>query len=343
MSERPSEPWAGEPRALILSMRDVKDLLEMGRCIELQEEVFAQNGAGTAWNGENAWIYPDPEVMRHPGTGKMMAGAIEPDWWGMKVLGVGEGDPDNRARMQVLCLFRAETLTPVAVLEANYLGHIRTGAGAAVASRHLARPESRQVGVLGTGATARFALIAHAAMGWPVERVQVYSRSEERRIEYAKELTELTGYEIEPVADPETVVRGAEILISGTASHEPAFDADWVAPGTHVNAMGQRQEVPPELFGRSRNIGDEVAIAVADGKLSVAIGLGAITEADAHGSLGEVIIGKVDGRTSADDITLFDSSGLCVQDIAAGVHVWERARELGRGVAADLFHDDPLW
>ncbi|MGE3619136.1 MAG: ornithine cyclodeaminase family protein [Acidimicrobiia bacterium] len=330
-------------RALVLSMRDVKELLDMGECIAIQEDVFARNGAGTAWNGENAWIFPDAELMRYPSTGKMMSGAIEPDWWGMKLLGVGEGGPDDRARMQVLCLFRAETLTPVAVVEANYLGHVRTGAGAAVASRHLARPEARRIGVLGTGATARFALQAHAAMGWPVDRVQVYSRTPERRLEYARELGAATGYDIEPVADPEEVVRGAEILVTGTASHEPAFDAAWVQPGTHVNAMGQRQEIPPELFLRSRNIGDEVAIATADGKLSVAIELGVITPEHAHGSLGEVIVGKADGRTEADQVTLFDSSGLCVQDIAAGVHVWERAVERGMGVRADLFHDDPLW
>lgn len=332
-----------DPRTLVLSMRDVKELLTMDDCVPIQEDVFRQNGEGTAWNGENAWIHPDASVMTYPGTGKMMSGAIEPDWWGMKLLGTREGDPDARNRMQVLNLFRAETLLPVAIMEANYLGHIRTGAGAAIATKYLARKDARVLGVLGTGATARFGLIAHRSLGWPVEKVYVFSRSEERRSLYAKELGELTGFDIEPLDDAEQVVRKAEILISGTASSKPVVEADWVSPGTHINAMGQRQEISSTLFARSRNIGDEVAIAIADGKMSVAIAEGAISAADAHASLGEVVAGKKQGRLSDDDITILDSSGLTIQDIAAGVHVWEQATAKGIGSRVELHHDDPLW
>ena len=330
-------------RTLTLSMRDVKELLTMDDCVGIQEHVFAENGHGRAWNGENTWIHPQDYPMTHPGTGKMMCGGIEPDWWGMKLLGTRDGDPDGRNRMQVLLLFRAETLLPVAVIEANYLGHIRTGAGAAIATKYLARKDARKVGVLGTGATARFALLAHKSLGWPVESVQVYSRSEARRAAYVEEIGAQTGYAIEALDDPEAVVRGAEILITGTASTTPAFDVDWVQPGTHINAMGQRQETPGELFKRARNIGDEAAIATADGKMSVAIANGDITAADAHGGLGEVVAGVVPGRTSEDEITVFDSSGLTVQDIATGVHVWKLAQERGLGTPVELHHDDALW
>lgn len=330
-------------RTLLLSMRDVKALLTMEDCVRIQEEVFRQNGEGTAWNGDNAWINPNARVMTYPGTGKMMSGGIEPDWWGMKLLGTREGDPDARGRMQVLALFKAETLLPLALMEANYLGHMRTGAGAAVATRHLAREDSRVIGVLGTGATARFGLWAHAAMGWPVDKVAVFSRSSERRQAYVTDMTALTGYEIEAFAHPEPVVAAADILITGTGSHEPAFQADWVRPGTHINAMGQRQEIPSVLFTRSRNIGDEIPIAIADGKMSVAIDEGVITADDAHASLGEVVAGKKPGRTSEDDITVLDSSGLTIQDIAVGVHAWELALKKGLGDSTELYHDDPLW
>lgn len=330
-------------RTLTLSMRDVKELLTMEDCVRVQEHVFAENGHGRAWNGANSWIHPEDQPMTYPGTGKMMCGGIEPDWWGMKLLGTREGDPDGRNRMQVLLLFRAETLLPVAMIEANYLGHVRTGAGAAIATKHLARPEARTVGVLGSGATARFALLAHRAIDWPIEQVYVYSRSPERRAAYVEEIGAQTGYRIEAISDSEEVVRRAEILITGTASHTPALQADWVQRGTHVNAMGQRQEIPGQLFRKSRNIGDEVAIATADGKLSVAIADGVITAADAHTGLGEVVAGLKPGRTSADEITVFDSSGLTVQDIAAGVHVWELARDRGIGSGVELYHDDALW
>lgn len=333
----------GAGRTLNLSMRDVKSLLTMADCIPIQEEVFRQNGEGTAWNGPNAWVFANPEVMTHPGTGKMMCGGVEPDWWGMKLLGTRDGGPDDRNRMQLLALFKAETLLPVAVMEANYLGHVRTGAGAAIATKYLARKDARTVGVLGAGATARFALLAHHAMGWPVEQVYVYSRSPENRRAYVEEMGTQTGYAIEALDGPEEVVRRAEILITGTGSTKPALEAGWVQPGTHVNAMGQRQEIDPQLFLRARNVADEIPIATADGKLSVAIGLGVITPEAAHAGLGEVVAGKKPGRGSDEEITLFDSSGLTVQDIATGVHVWRRAREQGLGSAMEFNHDDALW
>ena len=333
----------GGGRTLNLSMRQVKALLTMADCIGIQEEVFRQNGEGRAWNGPNAWVFADPELMTHPGTGKMMCGGIEPDWWGMKLLGTRDGGPDDRNRMQLLALFKAETLLPVAVMEANYLGHVRTGAGAAIASKYLARPDARTIGVLGAGATARFALLAHHAIGWPVEQVYVYSRSPRNREAYMREMSEQTGYPITALDDPEPVVRKAEILITGTASTKPAFEAGWVRPGTHVNAMGQRQEIDPQLFLRARNVADEIPIATTDGKLSVAIALGVIGPEAAHAGLGEVVAGRKPGRESDDQITLFDSSGLAVQDIAAGVHVWKLATERGIGSPVEFNHDDALW
>jgi ornithine cyclodeaminase/alanine dehydrogenase-like protein (mu-crystallin family) len=232
----------GGGRTLNLSMRDVKSLLTMADCIPIQEEVFRRNGEGTAWNGPNAWVFADPQLMTHPGTGKMMCGGVEPDWWGMKLLGTREGGPDDRNRMQLLALFRAETLLPVAVMEANYLGHVRTGAGAAIATKYLARRDARTIGVLGAGATARFALLAHHALGWPVEKVYIYSRSPENRQAYVEEMGAQTGFSIEALDGPEEVVRRAEILITGTGSPAPALKADWVQPGTHVNAVPARAQ-----------------------------------------------------------------------------------------------------
>ena len=332
-----------EGRTRVLSTRDVKQLLTMADCIVVQEDVFRANAHGKATNAENAWSYADARSMAFPATGKMMSGRIEPDWWGMKVYGAREGRPDERARMQVLLVFRADTLLPAALLEANYLGHVRTGAGAAVASNHAARRESSTLAVLGSGATARFATLAHSAAGWKFDRVLVYSRSAEGRQRFAEDVGEATGYDIEPVSSAEDLVRQADILVTGTASTSPAFDAEWVQPGTHINAMGQRQEIPPSLFLRSRNIADEVPIAVSDGKLSVGIKAGVITAEAAHTGLGEVVAGMKLGRENQDQVTLFDSSGLCVQDIAAAVHVLEQAETRNFGTMVEFHHDDPLW
>jgi alanine dehydrogenase len=329
-------------RTLILSMREVKELLTMTECVRLQEEAFAQEASGTAWNSDPSWIQSSGPIA-YPAVGKMMAGGIDPKWRGIKVTSSRMGDPSGRYRMQTLLLLHAETLVPLAIMEANYLGQLRTGAGAGVATKYMARKDAQVIGILGAGATARFALKGLRAIDWPVKLAYVFSRSAENRSAYAREMSEATGYRIHPMNNPEFVVHKAEILITGTTSPEAAFHTEWVQPGTHINAMGAKTEIPHDLFLRSRNIGDAVSVAVSDGKLSTAIKAGVITRESCHGGIGEVILGHKPGRISSDEITLFDSSGHCVQDIAAGAHVYELAKERGLGKWMEFHNDDPLW
>jgi len=330
-------------RTLILSGREVRSLLSMADGIATQESVFALNAQGKAWNGENAWVQPDSKVQAYPAQGKMMTGGIEPDWWGVKNLFYGEYDPEGRRRVQILSIFDTKTLCPVAIMECNYIGNIRTGAGAAVATKYLARKDARVIGVLGTGATAWFSLLAHQAIQWPASRVYVYSRSAERRQWFTREMSDRTGYTVEPLDNPEAVVQQADILITATATHTPVMKAEWVQPGTHINAMGQKYEIDPQLYARVKNIGDEALTAIHDGKLSVGIKAGVVTDEAMYASLGEVVVGSKPGRMSDSEITLFDSSGLCVQDLAAGLHVWKLAQEKGMGRPVEFHHDEPLW
>lgn len=329
-------------RTLVLSMAQVRDLVSMEDCIRLQEDVFRLSASGEAWEGTSAWTMPDA-AMAHPRAAKTMVGGIEPDWWGVKMVAFSDGAPEAKRRMQVLALFHAESLVPAAVIEANHLGYLRTGAAAAVATRHLARRDARVVGVLGTGAVARFAVRAHLALGWPVERLLLYSPSQERRAAYARELRERDGLAVEVARTVEEVVPHAEVLISGTASSRPAFAAELVRPGTHVNALGHRAELDLDLFGIARTIADERANAAGNGKLSVAIDAGVATADAIDATLGEVVAGRRPGRESDSDVTLFDSSGVTFQDIAVAAHVWRLARERGVGDAVELDTDAPMW
>jgi alanine dehydrogenase len=328
--------------SLILSGKDVRAVLTMEDDVVTQEEVFALNARGKAWCGDTAWVHPDSKTQTYPAEGKMMTGGIEPDWWGVKNIFYGEYDPEGRRRVSVLTIFDTKTLCPVAVMECLYIGNVRTGAGGAVATKYLARKDARVIGILGSGAVAWFTLLAHRAMEWPASKVQVYSRSEERRQKFAQDMSSRTGYQVVPVESAEKVVREAEILITGAATLEPILKADWVQPGTHVNAMGQKHEIDLQLYTRAKNVGDEAMTAIRDGKLSVAIKAGVITEEAVHAGLGEVVEGMKPGRTSEDEITLFDSSGLCVQDIATGVEVWKKAQEQGIGRRVEFHHTENL-
>src|SRR5690348_2426108 len=293
----------------------------MYECIQTQEHVFELNGLGKAWNGPSAWInYPNPHPTTVPYRGRMMAGGIEPDWRGTKQIHYAIGV----IRSQIICLFGAKDVLPLGIVEAQYVGQCRTGAGAGVAAKHLARKNARVIGVVGTGETARFSLLALHAIAWPVSTVYVYSRSKENRDRYAASMNRETGFAIEPVDDIETAVRRAEILITGTSSREPVVKADWVRPGTLVNAMGQAEEIDPQLFLRARVIADEAAVALEDGHLHACVKTGQVTPAVVHASLGEVVAAKKSGRASDDEIVLFDSSGLCIQDMAAAIHIVQK-------------------
>ena len=329
-------------RTLILSGRDVRALLTMKDNVDTQEEIFALNAQGKAWCGPNSWVHPDAGVQANPAEGKFMSGGIEPDWYGVKSIFYAEYDPEARNRVQILTIFDSKTLCPVAIVECLYIGNVRTGAGAAVATKYMARKDARVIGILGSGAVARFSLLAHQAIDWPASEVLVYSRSQQRREQFCQEMSSQTGYTVKPVESAEEVVRRSEILITGAATQTPILESEWVQPGTHVNAMGQKWEIDPQLYTRAINVGDEAETAIRDGKLSVAIQAGVITEEAVHGGLGELVEGTKAGRTSDSDITLFDSSGLLVQDLATGLAVWKLAREKGMGQPAEFYHDDRL-
>ncbi len=312
----------------------------MKECVQTQEDVFRLNGLGRAWNGASVYInYPKVHRTAVPYRGRMMSGSIEPDWRGTKQIHYA----DDVHRIQVVSLFRAEDVLPVAIVEGQYVGQCRTGAGAGVAAKYLARKGASVVGVLGTGETARFSLLAIRAVEWPVSKVYVYSRATSNRAAYASLLRERTGYAIEPLDDPEAVVRRADILVTATTSDRPVVKAEWVKPGTLVTALGQAEEIDPQLFLRARNIADEIPVALEEGHLHACIKTGAVMAGAAHASIGEVVAGKQEGRTSDDQIVIFDSSGLCIQDMAAAIHVYQKAGAQGLGTWAELEHDTPLW
>jgi ornithine cyclodeaminase len=201
-----------------------------------------------------------------------------------------------------------------AIVSAGYLNGLRTAAADAVATSHLARPDAAVVGILGAGHQAEFEVRAVADVR-SLESVLIWSRQGDRARQLAGKLSDL-GVPVSP-ADKETVCRSADVLITATPSTEPLFaDPDWIRPGTHISAMGAdtpgKQELPVDLVknGRlfadlpeqSRRIGEFQHIALADPDVSIA-------------AIGDVITGARPGRLSPDDITIFDSSGIALQDL----------------------------
>ncbi len=312
--------------ALLLTESDVTALLPMSLALEAVEQVFRWQGEGRLSNRPRVRL-PVPGGLLHV----MPAALPEARVMGLKAYATVRGG----AKFVVL-LFAADSGGLLAVIEADRLGQMRTGAASGVATRYLARQDADRVGCYGTGWQARSQLEAVCAVRH-VREVRVYGRDPARRVRFADEMTGALGLRVVAVDQPAAAARDAGILVTITNSRTPVLEGRWIAPGAHVNAAGsnalQRAELDVEAVRRA-------AVVVTDsleqarvecGDLVAPIEQGVLRWEDVH-ELGEVVAGKHPGRPSADAITLFESQGVAMEDVAVAVRLVERARERGVGM-----------
>jgi alanine dehydrogenase len=243
----------------------------------------------------------------------------------------------NRSGVRFLVhLFSASTGMLRAVIEADRLGMMRTGAASGVATRWLARPDAEVAGVFGAGWQAEGHIEAICTVR-PLRRVKVYARNAERLTGFCQRMSERIGIEIVPAVSPEEVVRGSDIVSTITTSATPLFDAAWLSPGTHINAAGSnspiRRELGEDVLKRCSTITvDSVATALNEaGDLLPALEKGRL-HARQLIELGEVITGGHAGRVQENDITLFESQGMAIQDLSVAVRLEALAQARGLGV-----------
>ncbi len=260
-----------------------------------------------------------------------------------KVLGLKAGGywPHNLERrglinhQSTVFLFDADTGQPVAMVGGNLLTALRTAAASAVSIRHLARTDARVLGMVGAGHQAKFQLRA-ALEQRPFERVIGWNLHPEMLPGLAA-VAEEAGLPFEAV--PLEGLRAADVIVTITSSFAPSLMADHVSPGTHLACMGTdtkgKQEVDPQLLARARVFADEVAQSISIGEAQHAIAQGLIAESDVV-QLGKVITGADPGRRSADEITLFDGTGVGLQDLAVAAAVVELAVTQGTAIRVEL-------
>jgi ornithine cyclodeaminase/alanine dehydrogenase-like protein (mu-crystallin family) len=304
---------------------DVRRLLPMGECVRLMRRVFEDLATGKARNQPRRRLTLPTGAVLHS-----MAGAFG-DYFGTKIYST---HPAHGAHFHFV-LYRAADGVPLALFEANFLGQIRTGAVSGLATDLLARADARTLAVVGTGFQARSQVEAVLAVR-RIERVRVWGRSHERRLDFASECSAAFGVPVEAAGSAGEAVAGADIVVTATNSREPVIDADWVAPGAHVNAIGSnqatRRELPSALIGRA-------GLIAVDSREQARIESGDLLMAlDDSGwndprivELQEVAAGAV-GRPSPESITIFKSNGLAVEDVAAAAHVYTaepRGAEIG--------------
>lgn len=310
---------------LYLTEAEVRELLTMDLALEAVEAAFRKISLDEAVNVPRQRCQTD-HVMLHvlPAAAKTL-----------HALGFKAYTTTKSGASFHVYLFDPKIGNPTAILEADYLGQVRTGAASGVATRKLARPDAETVGIYGTGLQARTQLEAVCRVR-TIRRVQVYSRNEARRTAFAAEMATVCQTEVIPVAKPEEAARNQDIIITATTSREPVLFGDWIAPGTHLNIIGSnflaKTEVDVEVFRRS----DLVTVDSKDqarleaGDFVAALREGVITWAGII-EFPHVFVGRYPGRTSPEQVTVFKSLGLGIEDIAVAVKLVEQARSRGIG------------
>lgn len=319
--------------ALFLTSDDLVDLADPEDYVDAVREGYRQHGEGAPAEPRTKLPNDDPPGML---TGYM---AILPETgvMGGYTYGAGFGARDA---WFVTPLFNAESGEPLAVLDGAYLNPFKTGAAGAVGVDTLAREDASTLGVIGSGAQARGQLRATATVR-EFDSVRVYSPTRENREAFAGEMDELVDPMVEAVETSADAVSGADVLITATNAADPVFDGELLDPGTHVTAMGQydtrKHELDATTVSRAKYVLDLKARANRDaGSLMAAIEQGVVGPDHVHGELGEVLSGKIPGRESAKEITLFDSGGTGIETVAAAHMLYERAREAGLGTEIEF-------
>lgn len=316
--------------ALFLREADVERLLTMDATLDLVERVHREYSTGQA-------IDVPRERTRLPKAAlHILQGAVP----SMGVFGYKAYTSSREGVRFLVYAFNAERGNLEAVVEANLLGMMRTGAAGGVAAKWLAREDARVVGLFGSGWQAQGQLQALARVR-KLERVKVFSRNAEKLAKFCAKMRERLSLDVVPAASPEDAVKASDIVVTITTSATPVFDGEWLAPGTHVNAAGSnsilRQEIDETTVRRAQPVVvDSRPSAIKEaGDLLPALEKGRL-HAGGLTEIGEVIAGIRPGRTSPEQVTLFESQGMAIQDLVIAAHLMRLAREQGAGSEVDL-------
>ncbi|MEZ5333832.1 MAG: alanine dehydrogenase [Methanolobus sp.] len=322
---------------LWLEQKEVKSIIDMPSTFSAVENGFREHGLKKVQMPPKSYLY----FEKHNGDLRTMPSFMEEkDIAGVKIVNV---HPDNREKglptvMAVIVLNSTETGAPLAMMDGTHITDMRTGAAGGVAAKYLARSDSHIVGMVGTGGQARTQLLALAEV-IDIEKVNLACRSSAHCREFEKDMQHL-GYDFifhENIKD----VCDCDILVTTTPVREPIVKSEWVQEGTHINAIGAdamgKQELESSLLNRAKVVVDDIVQASHSGEINVPLSKGDFSQNNIHAELGEVVADVKKGRESDEDITIFDSTGLAVQDLVTANMVYEKAVEMGIGKKLKLF------
>jgi alanine dehydrogenase len=323
---------------LIVNQQQVHELLPMGECIGVMEQALRALASGDA-------ILPLRPIMRLPDGGLL---GLMPGYLGdiraagVKVISVSPNNEGTEydSHQGAVLLFDTEHGCLRAIVDATSITAIRTAAVSALATKLLARPDAGDLAILGSGTQARSHLEAMLLVR-EIRRVRVWSRTPAHARAFAEQASRQHGIEVEAAAGVQEAVRGADLICTVTSAREPVLFGEWISPGTHVNAVGTSLPTARELdtaaVVKARLFVDRLESALNEaGEFLFPKREGAIGDEHIVGEIGDILLGKVSGRRSPDEITLFKSLGLAIEDLAAAYYIYNKGMREGEGVRVEI-------
>ncbi|HZM85621.1 MAG TPA: ornithine cyclodeaminase family protein [Blastocatellia bacterium] len=322
-------------KVLILTQAEVDDLLPVNECIPVMAEALSDLARGNVFQPLRMIVAPpgaegDMALMPSYRSGELAAYAV-------KTVCVFPQNPQRGldAHQGSVMLFSADTGELVALMNASAITAIRTAAVSGVATQVLAREDAGELAIIGSGVQARRHIDVMACVR-PIRRARVASAKFENAKKFAAELGARFDFPIEPVEDVESAVRGADLIVTATTAAEPILKREWISPGAHLNVVGssipRTREVDSATMAAASLFVDRRESTINEGgDYLFALRDGAIGPDHIRAEIGEILVGLRTGRTSRDEITLFKSLGLAIEDLASADYLYRKARRLEAG------------
>lgn len=320
-------------KILYINKKEVKSLLSMKNTLKIVEEAFRQHGLKKVQMPSK--IYLDFKI--HNGDLRTMPACFEtPDIAGVKIVNVHPDNPkkyDIPSVSAIIVLNSTETGLPIVIMDGSFITDMRTGAAGGIAVKYLAKSNSKTVGLIGVGNQAKTQLIAIKEI-MNIKMVKIFGIDYKQMVDFKSEM-EKFGYNIKICDSVESACYLSDIVITTTPSRNPIVMNKSISEGTHINAIGAdaagKEELDPAILKRAMVVVDDIPQASHSGEVNVPISKGLFDVKDICCELGEVITGKKKARNNDSDITIFDSTGLALQDIICADFVYREAKQRGIG------------
>ena len=322
-------------KTMLLTKGDLAQMLSMKEVLDAVEQAFRSYACGEAQMPSKTYVkLRKGDFRAMPATVNGAVGVkwvnVHPENWRLNLATV----------MGIIIYSDPDTGYPLAIMDATEITAYRTAATSAIASKYLARPDSRTLGLIGAGRQAHMHLQSHALV-FPLETIKVYDIRSEAVESLVRQFPE---FKVERVSLEEAVA--SDIVCTLTPARSPVVKASWVRPGTHINAVGAdaegKQELDPDVLKMARVVVDDIDQACHSGEINVPVSQHLFEPEQVWSTLGEIIAGTKPGRQDAQAITIFDSTGLAIEDIATAQLVYQRAKEQGNYPSLDIVEVEPI-